>query len=146
MTFTTKNLVDNRVLVSGTDQFGIDGSTVLNGTQWAEINEHTQFDAATEEFAAAVEAFFAPLTEATEKFEEARKRTEDGLSYVVLHEGVAATPGQPEQLVKLSKDSMVLRLLEQGDSDRLVWVDGGLEILEVAVPVVAPSAGKRKKK
>ena len=133
MTFTTTKLVGNRVRVSGMDHFAVEGVTVLDSSQWDEINGNTEFNQATEAFDAAVESFFAPLLEAAGELAKAGNRPTDSLGYVVLQEGVEATPGRQEQLVKLTRDSMVLRLLESGDHSRLVWIDDSLEILEVAV-------------
>lgn len=128
--FTATALVGDRVLVQGEDQFGTTGRTVVDGSQWASINQHKEYDQATEAFDAAVEAFFAPLTEAADKLDEALAgKPDDSTSYVVLHEAVEATPGQAGQLVKLTPDSIVLRLVEAGSFDRLVWVDGNLEVL-----------------
>lgn len=128
--FTATNLVDDRVLVNGTDKFGNTGSTVLNGAQWAGVNKHDEFSQASADFDAAVEAFFAPLTEAADKLEEvAAGKPTDSIGYVVLHEKQEHQSGQPEVLVKLTNDSIVLRLIESGDTDRLVWVDGKLEVL-----------------
>lgn len=143
MTFTTQKLVGSRVLVKGADSSGTEGQTILDSTQWDEINSHTAFDKATEAFEAAVESFFAPLTEATEAINKALNKPNDPLSYVVLHEAVEGTAPQAEQLIKLSHDSIVLRLIEQGDHDRLVWVGDELEVLEVddELPFEADAAG-----
>ena len=59
----------------------------------------------------------------------------DPSTFVVLREEVAGQPAQPGLLVKLNHDSVVLRLLEQGNHQRLVWVDNTLEVLE-SQPVV----------
>ena len=129
--FTTARLVNNRVMVRGTDKFGVDGECIVDSSQWDEINAHSEFDQAEAAFAAAVEDFFRPLEEAAEKMEKALSRPTDSISYVVLHEATEGTDAQPEQIIKLTRDSIILRLLEVNDFDRLVWVDGELEILAV---------------
>jgi hypothetical protein len=130
MTFTTTALVDNRVLVQGTDFLGVDGKTVLDSSQWLEVNKATHFKEATNEFDAAVKEFFAPLTEASDKLEAIQKGdAPDPVTFVVLDEETKAVPGKPAHLVKLTKDSIILRLLEQGASDRLAWVNEELEII-----------------
>jgi len=130
MTFTTTTLVDNRVLVRGTDVLGTEGSVVLDSTQWNEINERTEIKQAQAEFDATVEAFFAPIEKAAAKLQQTFERPADSLSFIVISEEEKATPGKAAHVVRLSHDSMVLRLLEQGAGDRLVWVNDGLEILE----------------
>lgn len=131
--FTTRKLTNDRVFVSGTDSFGTSGSTVLNATQWHAVTQHIAGDSATEEFNAAVEQFFAPLMEATEKFEAAQAGpADDPLTYVVLHEGTEGREAKQADVVHLGHDSVVLRLLETGNHDRLIWVGDQLEVLDVS--------------
>lgn len=130
MTLTTTKLVGSRVLVSGTDVRGTDGQTILDSTQWDEVNSNSAFDKATAGFEAAVQAFFAPLTKASEEFEAQAKPQMDPASYVVLQERVEGVAPQAEQLLKLNHDSVVLRLIGQGDLSRLIWVGESLEVLE----------------
>lgn len=131
MSFTTTRLVDNRVLVKGTDVFGTEGSEVLDSTQWDEINADEQYSAASEAFDAAVEAFFAPLLDAADQAMAATAKPEpDPITYVVKSEPVEGVPAQAGELVKLSRESIVLRIVGSADSSRLVWVNGQLEILE----------------
>lgn len=131
MTFTTTKLVGSRVMVSGTDVNGVAGQAILDSSQWDEIAADQAFSQAEKDFEAAAEAFFAPLVAAAEKVGKQLERKDDPISYVVLQDEVEATPGQRRQLVKLTKDSIVLRLLEQGDTNRLVWVNGEIEVTEV---------------
>lgn len=131
MTFTTSKLVGSRVLVKGTDGSGTEGQVVLDSTQWDEVNSTDMFKQAEADFDRAVEAFFAPLTEATEAIGKALHKPRDPLSYVVLQEGSDGVAPVNEVLVQLSHDSKILRLISDGKSDRLVWVGDSLEILEV---------------
>ena len=138
MTFTTQRLVGSRVLVGGSDVFGNTGQVILDSTQWDDINADKAYDQATEAFDSAVEAFFAPLTEAAEKLgATAKGRPVDPATYVVLREAVEGQAAQPEQLIKLSHDSVVLRLVEQNaGTSRLIWVgDDHLEVLEADTPL-----------
>ena len=130
--FTTLNLSGERVLIKGTDSQGTDGQTVVFATEWNEVKRRTQHSEAHEDFDRAVEEFFAPLTQAAEALDLAfNQQSRDPISFVVLDEGEAASPGRTEVVIKLSHDSVVLRLLESGDTDRLVWVGDTLEVLEV---------------
>src|SRR5690349_24590117 len=144
MTFTTTTLLDNRVLVQGTDFLGTEGKAVLDASQWIELNKHKEFDAATAEFEAAVEEFFAPIMQAADKASKAKAgQAEDPISFVVLDDGQEGTPSRPAHVVKLTRDSMILRLLESGGEDRLAWVNDQLEILassQVASAPAVPSA------
>jgi hypothetical protein len=142
--FTTTRLVDERVLVQGTDVFGNEGQTVLDSSQWTEVNSHKEFDQATAAFDAAVEEFFKPLTEAAEAVGKKLEKQPDPIGFVVLSEEVAGVQGKPAHLVKLTKDSTVLRILESGDHDRLAWVNDQLEVLEVLAGTasVQPSAAE----
>lgn len=138
MTFTTQRLVNNRMLVRGSDITGGVGECTLDTTQWDEIKANKAFSEAETEFDEAVEKFFAPLNAAIEKLESVGQVDPDPSTFVVLREEVAGQPAQPGLLVKLNHDSVVLRLLEQGNHQRLVWVDNTLEVLE-SQPVVQPT-------
>lgn len=136
--FTSVKLTDERVLVRGTDVMGHEGETVLNSAQWNEVIAHTEHSLAVEDFDRAVEEFFAPLTAAAEKVSKQMTKPTDPLSYVVLHEGTEGVEGTDDVLVKLNKDSMILRLLESNDFDRLVWVGKELEILAADALIEVP--------
>ncbi len=129
--FTTTNLTGERVLVRGTDQFGTEGQTVVFASQWNDVKARSSHMEAHESFEAAVEEFFAPIMEAADLLNSSALPKVDPISYVVLQEGTEAEQGRDEIAVKLTVDSIVLRLLEQGDYDRLVWVNDQLEVLEV---------------
>ena len=123
MTFTVQNMLGDQALVSGTDVRGNEGQAIVSTHQWDELNARKEFSAATEDFDAAVEEFFKPLTEAADKLEAATKGNEpDSVAYVVLSEHVEGTQHKPAQVVQLTKDSIVLRLISEGNTDRLVWV------------------------
>lgn len=138
MSFSITRLVNHRVLVTGTDTFDVSGKVTLDSSQWDEIKANTQYSEALDAFDAAVESFFAPLVEAAEAAEKAAPVAVpvDPMSYVVLNEEVEGVQAQPAQLIHLNADSIVLRLIEFGDTDRLVWVDGRLEVLE-QLPVLS---------
>lgn len=128
MTFNTTPLVGERVLVKGTDIAGTSGSTVLDGSQWAELNAHKALNKATEAYDDAVEEFFAPLVEAAEQMKQAIAKPTDSIGFVVLDEGTEGETFRPRQVVELTRDSVILRIIESGDTTRLVWVDGDLEV------------------
>jgi hypothetical protein len=122
--FTVQTMLGNKALVSGTDKAGNEGQTIVSTTQWNELQARANFSKATADFDAEVEKFFAPLEKAAKKVaKKTAPKPTDSVSYIVLQEGVDATAGQPAQIVELSQDSIILRLIEEGDTDRLVWVD-----------------------
>lgn len=140
MTFTVTKLIGSRALVRGTDVTGAEGQVVLDTTQWDELNLHQQHSAATAEFEAVVEEFFAPLTQAAEALGQKVAKPEDSLGFVVISEGTEAVPGTPAHVVQLSHDSKVLRLIDEGNDSRLVWVGDTLEILDVDTTAAASVA------
>lgn len=143
MTLVTTALTGNRVLVKGTDISGTDGEMILDGSQWAEIKRQLEQDVAAAAFDADVDQFFAPLIQAADKFNATLAETFDEDTVFVFDEPRAAVPGDPGRHVHLHLHSVILRLLEQGQSNRLVWVNGNLEVVAPATPsqagTVAPS-------
>lgn len=134
MSFNTTKLSGNRVLVKGEDQFGSVGQTVLDSTEWEEIKAHDEYHTNVESFNEAVEDFFAPIIEAAEALNKKAEKPQDPAAFIVYDEGEEATPGRPKHVVRLSGDSLLLRLLEDNQFQRLVWVDNNLEVLEYVAP------------
>lgn len=124
MTFIVQIMLGATALVSGTDHLGNDGKTIVSTTQWDELKARKGFSAATEDFDAAVTAFFAPLAEASEKVAaELAPKPQDSAEYVVLKDSVEGVNPEPAEIISLSKDSIILRLIEENSTDRLIWVD-----------------------
>ena len=140
--FKTTKLVGDRVLVQGTDFLGTEGKTVLDAAQWTELNAHKAWDSATKEFEEAVEQFFAPLTAAADKAKAATKKVDDPITFVVVEEATEGVAAKPAHVVKLTRDSIVLRILENdAATDMLAWVGDELEVLaaDQSVSSSAPS-------
>ncbi len=131
--FSTTTLVGGGTLVQGTDINGVSGTTVVDSSQWEEIKADQSFSSATEDFDKAVDKFFAPILKAAEKLERsvAVNTEPDPISYVVLREPVEGVAPEVGDLRKLTTDSMVLRLIEAGDTDRLIWVNEQLQVAAV---------------
>lgn len=140
MTFTTRVLTGERVLVKGTDIEGTTDSCVVDGSQWFDLKRQQDAAKAEDQFGEAVEQFFAPLLEAAEKFEGAGAVVPDELTYIVLDEGEEGVAHRSQRVVGLTPDSVVLRAIEEGQSDRLVWVDSHLEVLAVLPSVTDEQA------
>lgn len=145
MSFKTTALVGNRVLVTGTDFLGTEGKAVLDSSQWVAVNARKQHKEASKEFDDAVEEFFKPLTEAADKAHSATvPAVEDPITYVVIDDAVEGVQGRPAHVEKLTRDSIILRILEtDADSNMLAWVGDQLEVLaadqtaNTAVPTAA---------
>ncbi len=127
--FTTTRLAGSRTLVQGTDSASNSGSVVLDSAEYDNLFAQDQLADAHAEFDAAVEEFFAPITEAADKLEAAHRVEVDPSSIYVVDEGEAGVSGRPAKIIEVSHDTQVLRLV-QSDPDRLLWVNGTLEITE----------------
>lgn len=124
MTFSVQTMLGDQALVSGSDIHGNEGKTLVSTLQWDELKVKKNFSSATADFDAAVEAFFAPLVEASDKAKTAMAgKPKDPAEYIVLTAATEGVDAKPADIVALSKDSIILRLIEEGNTDRLVWVD-----------------------
>jgi hypothetical protein len=135
MSFTTIKLAGDRALVKGRDAAGTYGQQILDAAEWNEVNAHNKHKSAHEAFDAAVEEFFAPLNDAISEIKDSTKPKQDPLFFITIQEKSESVSGTDEILVRLGHDSAVLRLIEQDpDTDRLLWVNDSLEILEATDP------------
>ena len=126
--FNVTRLAGARALVQGTDE---GESTILFTIEYDELKGNTALKEAESEFDAKVKEFFAPVTEASEAFEQAKKAAltvNDPAFRVVVQEAIEATAGQTERVHILGRDTAILRLIESGDTSRLLWVNGAIEI------------------
>jgi hypothetical protein len=139
MTFSTQKLAGNRTLVTGTDINGIAGSTVVFDGEWEGIKRERDAVIAENAFNDATTAFYAPLTAAAEALEAAKQGpAEDPLFSVTIEEPTAASHGTRGHVHRLGRDSVILRAIEEGQADRLIWVSGELELLADAPVTAAP--------
>ena len=128
--FKTTRLANHRVLVKGTDQFGTTNQTVLDSTQWDGIKAELTKSTVEDQFNAAVEEFYAPLLEKIDAIvADARKSVVDDAYVLTVGETVNAVEAVAPTVYRLNQDSAILRLLEEGRTDRLVWVNDKLEII-----------------
>lgn len=133
MYFNTTALAGDQFLVEGSDARGHHDSTVVDGRQWMRLTRNNQRRDALAKFDSEVEEFFAPLVEAAEAAQTAGRLELDPLLYVVEQEGSAGTPGSREIVTELEPGSVILRAIEEGHLDRLLWVKG--ELLLTAAPL-----------
>ena len=142
MTFTINRLAGGRAIVDGTDVLNYTDRMVIDTTEWDRFNHDLQVQDAAESFDEAVREFYAPIIDAAEALsaQVPFEKDSDPLFYEVVAPAIDHVEGRSEVRIHLSKDSVILKLIERGDTDRLVWVNGSLEILEAAPdiqPVVA---------
>ena len=138
--FTLKYLTGNRVYVYGTNDAGLPHEVVLDGTRLRALQQHHLVDKAGDTYDRTVEEFFAPLTDAAEMLQLMQQPLEADPAFVyVVKDGVEPVKGVEPEAYKLDHDGAVLRLLEAGDIDRLIWVSLGntssIEILELQPPL-----------
>ena len=134
--FTTTALANEDFLVAGTDVRGKLGECIVYGGQWLEIKRALGTDTAKEQLDAAIEEFFKPLVEAADAFAAAKAPVVDALSVVVLNEGTTGEPAREREVVHLTRASQILRAIEEGAADRLLWV--GDELVITAAPAEVP--------
>ena len=134
--FTATALANEFFLVEGTDVRGRYGEHVLDGREWLEIKRALGTDTAKEQLDAAIEEFFKPLVEAADAFTAAKAPVVDALSVVVLNEGTTGEPAREREVIHLSQASQILRAIEEGATDRLLWVNG--ELMITAAPAEVP--------
>ena len=129
--FNVTRLAGARALVQGTDE---GESTILFTMEYDELKGNTALKEAEADFDTKVKEFFAPVVEASEAFEQAKKAAltvNDPAFRVVVQEAIEATAGQTERVRIVQRDTAILRLIESGDTSRLLWVYGSIEITEL---------------
>ena len=136
--FTTTALANEFFLVEGTDVRGRYGEHVLDGSEWLAIKRALGTDTAKEQLNAAIEEFFKPLVEAADAFTAAKAPVVDALSVVVLNEGTTGEPAREREVIHLSQASQILRAIEEGTTDRLLWVDGSLVLTAAPAEIQEP--------
>ena len=140
--FTTIALANEFFLVKGTDDHYKYGECIIDGGEWLAIKRALGTDTAKEQLDAAVEEFFKPLVEAADAFAAAKAPTMDALSTIVLSEGTTGEPAREREVLVLGQSSQILRAIEEGATNRLLWV--GDELVITAAPVEVPAQDVNK--
>lgn len=139
-TFTKTDLAGDRYLVRGTDDSGVQHSTILHSSTYGRLKYEQSVLAAGEVYDQAIKDFFAPLDEAL----AAAKATlpdRDPAFFIVEQEAVEGTPEQGAIVVELDHATAVLRLIDSGDTSRLIWVGDSIEVLANTAASPGPIAG-----
>jgi len=140
MQFTTTPLASNLVLVEGTDVRGNKGQTTVDGTEWNFLADRARIEQAHSAFDDKVEEFFAELTEAAGQLEQAHRVELDPLLFIVEQEESEGHAPQAQRTRALQPGTVILRAIEQGHTDRLLWVNGELVLTAAPVAAVATPA------
>lgn len=136
--FTTIALANDLVLVEGTDARNVFGQTTVDAREWNHMLKVDEVKDAHEAFDAALEEFFAPITEAAELASEAHKVVLDPLLYVVVQEEVNGVQAEHALVRTLEQGTVILRAISTGATDRLIWVNGELVLTAHPVAPVPP--------
>ena len=130
--FNVTELAGHRALVTG----DANQQCILDTTERDELRLMLENREVDEMFEENIEDFFAPLTRAAELHDLQHKalakqfeQTDDPAFNFVMKAGVEGVEAVEEERVILSHDSVVLRLIDSGQTDRLVWV--GNDTIEV---------------
>ena len=123
--FNVTELAGHRALVTG----DANQQCILDTTERDELRLMLGNREIDEMFDEGIEDFFAPLTRAAELHDRRHEllaqqfnQADDPAFSLVLKEAVEGVEGVEEERVVLSHDSVVLRLIDSGQTDRLVWV------------------------
>jgi len=135
--FTSKDLASERALITGTDDAGVARKTIISTLEFSQRKHLRAHEAATDTFDEAVTAFWAPITAATEAVNKTVKEVRDPAFFDVTQEAEQGVIGQVEVLNKLSLDTVILNMIEAGNTDRLIWIDDTIEVLAYEAPKVA---------
>ena len=126
--FNTTILAGQRVLVTGSKK---NQQTILDSTEWDSVKAHQAYHLAGDAFDKAVTAFFAPIVEAAEKANAALAESlpkRDDAFVIVLSEGTEGVEEVEPEVIQLGRDAAILRMIEEGNTDRLVWVGDTIEV------------------
>ena len=122
MTFDLTMLAGDQALVTGSKP---KQRCVLNASQWIQIKQHQARIEAEEVFDATVEEFYKPLTEAAGEYESRLGqivKADPAFDYV-LQPGAEGTEKTSRKVYYLNNASAILRMIESGDTSRLIWVN-----------------------
>ena len=129
--FKTTKLAGHRVLVQGSEK---DQTCILDSSEWDEVRGHLTAHVASEEYDAAIERFFAPITRAADKLNATLAKAmgpTDSRSQIVINPGVEAVGGIEPEIIELGRDATILRMIESDHTEQLIWVGSSIELLQL---------------
>lgn len=126
MSFTVTYLADDRALVQeDTHQI------ILDAEEYLAMKLRQEKTGLIAQYDQSVADFFKPLTDVADKIksvEEQENRIDPDFHFV-LAEGTEGEEPVRREVYRLEKDTVILRLIEEGRTERLIWIGDQLEIL-----------------
>ena len=126
MSFTITYLANDRALVQEGEH-----QIILDAEEYLSMKRHQEQTGLIAQYNQSVTDFFKPLTDATDKIKELEKQTDriDPDFLLVLAEGTEGEEPVRREAYRLGPDTVILRLIEEGRTERLIWIGDQLEIL-----------------
>ena len=126
MSFTVTYLAGDRALVQeDTHQI------ILDAKEYLAMKLRQEKTGLIAQYDQSVADFFKPLTDVADKIksvEEQENRIDPDFHFV-LAEGTEGEEPVRREVYRLEKDTVILRLIEEGRTERLIWIGDQLEIL-----------------
>ena len=126
MSFTVTYLAGDRALVQeDTHQI------ILDAEEYLAMKLRQEKTGLIAQYDQSVADFFKPLTDVADKIksvEEQGNRIDPDFHFV-LAEGTEGEEPVRREVYQLEKDTVILRLIEEGRTERLIWIGDQLEIL-----------------
>ena len=127
--FETIRLTNDRVIVRELTAGSV-YETILDGTDYYDWQRLINKTAALVDIENEIDEFYKPLNDAAEKIRQLDQPAGDPDRTVVLVPEVEHVNGAREQVLILSEDSTILRLISEGRLNKLAWVvEGGQDKL-----------------
>ena len=126
MSFTVTYLAGDRALVQE-DAHQI----ILDAEEYLAMKLRQEKTGLIAQYDQSVADFFKPLTDVADKIksvEEQENRIDPDFHFV-LAEGTEGEEPVRREVYRLEKDTVILRLIEEGRTERLIWIGDQLEIL-----------------
>ena len=126
MSFTITYLAGDRALVQeDTHQI------IIDAEEYLAMKLRQEKTGLIAQYDQSVADFFKPLTDVADKIksvEEQENRIDPDFHFV-LAEGTEGEEPVRREVYRLEKDTVILRLIEEGRTERLIWIGDQLEIL-----------------
>lgn len=126
MSFTVTYLAGDRALVQeNTHQI------IVDAEEYLAMKLRQEKTGLIAQYDQSVADFFKPLTDMADKIksvEEQENRIDPDFHFV-LAEGTEGEEPVRREVYRLEKDTVILRLIEEGRTERLIWIGDQLEIL-----------------
>lgn len=133
-TFNIRLLAGERALITGTDDAGDKHKTIVSTMDFNARKQRNTVVLAQEEFDKAVEEFYAPIIAAAEAVNKKVEPVRDPAFFEVVQEETMGVAPKQEIVHRLPHDTVILNLIEAGKTDRLIWIDDTIEVLEYVAP------------